>query len=79
MSAERTIQTRLDNIEVKVPKLVIALALNLTVIDAIVLERTQNIEEFLHWLYDRRFCRDIEVPTGASVLGLSYVTIMRLK
>jgi len=39
---KRTIQTRLDNIEVKVPKLVIALASNLTVIDAIVLETHQK-------------------------------------
>ncbi len=84
---ERTIQTGLGDIPVKIPKTRdrthSGLKFNSTLIPPY-LKRTQSIEEFLPWLYLRGistgdFSESLQHLLGAEAAGLSPGTISRLK
>jgi transposase-like protein len=84
---ERTIQTGLGDIDVKVPKVRDRSGSGLKFNSSLVppyLKRTKNIEEFLPWLYLRGistgdFSESLKHLLGPDAPGLSAATISRLK
>lgn len=84
---ERSIQTGLGDIEVKVPKVRDRSGSGIKYNSSLVppyLKRTRNIEEFLPWLYLRGistgdFTETLKHLLGANAPGLSSTTISRLK
>ncbi len=84
---ERSIQTGLGDIEVKVPKVRDRCGSTIKFNSSLVppyLKRTRNIEEFLPWLYLRGistgdFSETLKHLLGPDAPGLSAATISRLK
>jgi putative transposase len=84
---QRPIQTGLGDIEVKVPKVRDRSGMGIKFNSSLVppyLKRTQNIEEFLPWLYLRGistgdFSESLKHLLGPDARGLSAATISRLK
>jgi putative transposase len=84
---QRPIQTGLGDIEVKVPKVRDRSGMGIKFNSSLVppyLKRTQNIEEFLPWLYLRGistgdFSETLKHLLGPEAPGLSAATISRLK
>ena len=84
---ERTIQTGLGDIEVKVPKVRDRSGSGIKFNSSLIppyLKRTKNIEEFLPWLYLRGistgdFTETLKHLLGPDAPGLSPATISRLK
>ena len=84
---QRPIQTGLGDIEVKVPKVRDRSGTGIKFNSSLVppyLKRTQNIEEFLPWLYLRGistgdFSETLKHLLGPEAPGLSAATISRLK
>lgn len=84
---ERTIQTGLGDIPVKIPKTRDRTGSGLKFNSALIppyLKRTQSIEEFLPWLYLRGistgdFSESLKHLLGVDAAGLSPATISRLK
>ena len=84
---ERSIQTGLGDIEVKVPKVRDRSGSGIKFNSSLVppyLKRTKNIEEFLPWLYLRGistgdFSETLKPLLGPDAPGLSAATISRLK
>ncbi|SFL09434.1 Transposase (or an inactivated derivative) [Nitrosomonas aestuarii] len=85
--SERTIQTGLGGIEVKVPKVRDRCGSSIKFNSSLIppyLKRTKNIEEFLPWLYLRGvstgdFTETLKHLPGSDAPGLSAATISRLK
>lgn len=84
---ERTIQTGLGDIEVKVPKVRDRCGFGIKFNSSLIppyLKRTRNIEEFLPWLYLKGistgdFTETLKHLLGPDATGLSSATISRLK
>lgn len=80
---ERTIQTGLGNIEVKVPKVRDRSGSGIKFNSSLIppyLKRTRSIEEFLPWLYLKGistgdFTETLKHLLGADAPGLSFATI----